>query len=63
MQPDEYHKMARIEDAMWYYRALHRHIVRSLSRQLPAAMVRVLDAGCGTGGLLRRLHEAQPACS
>lgn len=45
---------------MWYYRALHRHVARSLARRLgPAA--RVLDAGCGTGGLLRRLHEAQPA--
>ena len=45
---------------MWYYRALHRHVGRSLARHLPPA-ARVLDAGCGTGGLLRRLHEAQPA--
>jgi SAM-dependent methyltransferase len=60
VQPDEYRKMAEAEDAMWYYRALHRHVARSLARRLgPAA--RVLDAGCGTGGLLRRLHEAQPA--
>lgn len=59
MQPDEYRKMAGVEDAMWYYRALHRHVTRSLMRQLGAA-AHVLDAGCGTGGLLRRLHEAQP---
>ena len=60
MDPQEYHKMAGVEDAMWYYRALHRHVTRSLARQLgPAA--HVLDAGCGTGGLLRRLHAAQPA--
>ena len=44
---------------MWYYRALHRHVTRSLGRRLGAA-ARVLDAGCGTGGLLRRLAEAQP---
>jgi len=60
MQPDEYRKMAEVEDAMWYYRALHRHVTRSLGRRLGAA-ARVLDAGCGTGGLLRRLAEAQPS--
>jgi SAM-dependent methyltransferase len=60
MQTDEYRKMAEVEDAMWYYRALHRHVTRSLGRRLgPAA--HVLDAGCGTGGLLRRLHAAHPA--
>ena len=45
---------------MWYYRALHRHVVRSLVRALPPGPAQVLDAGCGTGGLLRRLHAAQP---
>jgi SAM-dependent methyltransferase len=60
MQPDEYRKMAEVEDAMWYYRALHHHVVRSLSQQLPRGAARVLDAGCGTGGLLRRLQAAQP---
>ena len=60
MQADEYRKMAEVEDSMWYYRALHRHVGRSLARVLPAADAAVLDAGCGTGGLLRRLREAQP---
>lgn len=60
MQSEEYRKMAAVEDAMWYYRALHRHVTRALERGLPAA-AHVLDAGCGTGGLLRRLHAAQPA--
>lgn len=59
MQPDEYRKMAEVEDAMWYYRALHRHVERSLAAVLPPA-ARVLDAGCGTGGLLRRLRATRP---
>ena len=63
MQREEYHKMAGVEDAMWYYRALHRHVIRSLASRLPATGARVLDAGCGTGGLLRRLHEARPLWS
>ena len=59
MQPDEYHKMAAVEDAMWYYQALHRHVARSLNRVLGASAALVLDAGCGTGGLLRS-RPAQP---
>ncbi len=60
MQPDEYRKMAGVEDAMWYYRALHRHVARSLTHAV-GADARVLDAGCGTGGLLRRLQAEHPA--
>jgi ubiquinone/menaquinone biosynthesis C-methylase UbiE len=60
MEPDEYRKMAATEDSLWYYRALHRHVVRSLGAVLPVAQARVLDAGCGTGGLLRRMRAAQP---
>jgi len=46
---------------MWYYRALHRHVARSLvSAGLPSSAA-ILDAGCGTGGLLRHLHAVQPA--
>lgn len=45
---------------MWYYQALHRHVMRSLAAGLRAEHARVLDAGCGTGGLLRRLRVAQP---
>jgi len=46
---------------MWYYRALHRHIVRSVKPRSSAMELKLLDAGCGTGGLLRRLGEAYPA--
>jgi len=57
MQPEEYRKMAAVEDAMWYYRALHRHVLSALLRAVrPGAAV--LDAGCGTGGLLKRLRAA-----
>jgi SAM-dependent methyltransferase len=63
MLAQEYRKMAGVEDHMWYYRALHRHILRSLrTRFQPGANVPdALDAGCGTGGLLRCLKEAEPA--
>lgn len=45
---------------MWYFRSLHAHIGRALAPVVPAGAA-VLDAGCGTGGLLLRLRGRQPA--
>ncbi len=60
MEADEYVKLAAVEDRMWYFRALHSHVERALSdADLPEAAV-VLDAGCGTGGLIRRLSGQHP---
>jgi SAM-dependent methyltransferase len=94
MNTDEYLKLAEVEDQMWYFRSLHRHVLRELAGLAPhtAAAVRtgatnsadrtqqtasragtvaanevvrdtrpeVLDAGCGTGGLILRLRDAHP---
>src|ERR1035437_8785336 len=60
MEPEEYRKMAEVEDRMWYYRALHRHVARSLACAISSPNAAVLDAGCGTGGLLRHLRTVQP---
>jgi len=39
---------------MWYFHALHRRLVHALRGGLPVGRkVRVLDAGCGTGGFLK----------
>jgi len=61
MKPLAYRKMAEVEDAMWYYRALHRTVITALARTMGGVRPAVLDAGCGTGGLLRRLQAAWPA--
>lgn len=56
---------------MWFYRALHSHLERALvaglgktaAPQAPkpdeakGGPIRILDAGCGTGGLIRRLGQ------
>lgn len=63
MQPDEYRKLADTEDRMWYFRALHRRRLHWLARLLPAGPARVLDAGCGTGGFIRRLRTTRPEWS
>ncbi|MCA3427966.1 MAG: class I SAM-dependent methyltransferase, partial [Roseomonas sp.] len=50
----EYDLMDAVEERMWWYRALHLRVLDALHRR-PGAPGALLDAGCGTGGLLRRL--------
>lgn len=50
--------MADVEDVMWYRRALHRNVCSAVATVAPAGAA-VLDAGCGTGGLLRALRMAR----
>jgi SAM-dependent methyltransferase len=58
MEAREYDKMAAVEDRMWWYRALHGNLLLLIERFFPARGVCLLDAGCGTGGLLRALDSA-----
>lgn len=59
VEAEEYRRMAAVEDDMWFYRALHAHIERALEAACGDAPVELLDAGCGTGGLIRRLEGAR----
>jgi SAM-dependent methyltransferase len=46
---------------MWWFAALHANVLTLFGRGArPAEGERVLDAGCGTGGLLMRLGERYP---
>ncbi|MEE3373029.1 MAG: class I SAM-dependent methyltransferase [Planctomycetota bacterium] len=58
MNPAEYHIMAAVEDAHWWYRGL-RGILTDTIRKigLDCGASRVLDAGCGTGANLRLLQS------
>lgn len=56
MHAREYALMDAAEDGMWWYRALHTRMIAALEPR-PG---RVLDVGCGTGGLLAALGRARP---
>ena len=45
---------------MWYFRSLHRHVTRELVKEGLQPTAEVLDAGCGTGGLILRARETLP---
>jgi SAM-dependent methyltransferase len=56
VEHDEYRLMDAAEDGMWWYRALHARIADALAGVAGS----VLDAGCGTGGLLAMLRVRRP---
>jgi SAM-dependent methyltransferase len=61
MEPEEYAKMAAVEDRMWWYRALHARLLDALADYHDPSLGPVLDAGCGTGGFLARIDPARSA--
>lgn len=56
MKPSEYDKLDRIEDRMWWFAAMHANLLIAAQKSaLDKLDLPILDAGCGTGGLLSRL--------
>lgn len=55
---EEYEKMFRLEGQLWWYRSLHERVATALHRHFGTRRdIRILDAGCGTGGLLDFLRR------
>ena len=60
MERAEYERMHEVEDRMWWYRGLRSLAAQLLGRGLARSRATgpVLDAGCGTGGMLLTLGPA-----
>ena len=58
MRPQEHDIMRSVEDHYWWYQALRQHVVDSIKPASPKFSL--LDAGCGTGGMLATLREKFP---
>ncbi len=50
--------MFRVEQQLWWYRSLHERVLTEITRQFGTRRdLHLLDAGCGTGGLLVFLQQ------
>ncbi|MCB1615266.1 MAG: class I SAM-dependent methyltransferase [Pseudomonadales bacterium] len=61
MEKNEYHAMAALEESFWWYRALHDFVLFNLEVELSGIKKPVIvDAGCGTGGMLAKIEKKLP---
>jgi SAM-dependent methyltransferase len=58
MKPEEHEIMRAVEDHYWWYRALRQHVVDLVESAGP--IFSLLDAGCGSGGMLAALRKRFP---
>lgn len=61
MSSAEIETMRSVEDELWWYQALRSHVVASI--QPPRQAFELLDAGCGTGGMLAWVRKRFPAAA
>jgi SAM-dependent methyltransferase len=54
MPPAEHDILRTAEDEHWWYAVLHRLVMKEMQARVPHGE-RVLDAGCGTGGMMKLL--------
>ncbi|MBK8226591.1 MAG: class I SAM-dependent methyltransferase [Flavobacteriales bacterium] len=58
MTDAEVARMDELEGSLWWYRGLRALITWALNSHAPKA-VDILDAGCGTGGMLKAIGDAR----
>ncbi len=62
MEDIQYHLLAEVEERHWWHRALRQAITEALARHTSGERLAILDAGCGTGGVLRALGSQHRVC-
>lgn len=55
MEKSEYQRLFTIENKHWWYQSIHQLIINQFLSLHPLHKPKILDAGCGTGGLTAKL--------
>lgn len=54
---EEYQRMFEVEEQLWWYKSLHERVIDEIQAYSKEFLgLNILDAGCGTGGLLTKLR-------
>lgn len=63
MEQGEYQNIYQQEDTHWWYQSLHRLVLGLIKplKNKDSFLTKLLDAGCGTGGMFTRLKDEEPA--
>src|SRR4051794_12376977 len=62
MNEHEYALMRQVEDSYWWYAVLRESVDSEAKAQLAGKPdARILDAGCGTGGMMEVLRREHPS--
>jgi SAM-dependent methyltransferase len=59
MEPEEYALISVVESGHWWYKGLRNHVLMKLDG-LVETNARILDAGCGTGGIIAAINDQFP---
>lgn len=60
MRDEEYRRLDLLEDRMWWFAGLHGVVLGLVARHAPGPAFSLLDAGCGTGGMLQAIGARFP---
>ncbi len=52
MDEDEFYRIAELEQEHWWYKCLHNLVLAGINRHFDNKEIKIVDAGCGTGGLM-----------